>query len=122
MEDLILQLEHLKVERELMTPLENLRKAKHISSRALIETKPDYKLDKIYLLLEDFNIHTKENVSFDPDIYSDNYILQIIVRHCSDNYEKTFHGSYRERILNCLLFYENMIMCIPYEDFNPQGS
>ncbi len=117
MEDLILQFGTFGVSKpEFINkePHQQLLQAKELASKVLIERLSNKEVKLIYYELETFNLFVKERVSFNIEDYSDNHVLQKIIKQCDDYYNLAFMPSvnFRERILNCLLLYDNMLMCV----------
>ena len=60
--------------------------------------------------IEQFNSLLKQKINFDPHVYSDNPLLQNIVRKCNEFYIATFEGSIRYRLLQSLNFYNHILI------------
>lgn len=115
MDDLILQFQTFGITNQTFItkqPYHQLLHAKNLATKALVSTIPSHELKDLYSEMERFNIYTKEHVSFNTETYSDNPVLQKIIKQCDEYYHLTFQGDFRTRILNCLLLYDNMLMCI----------
>ena len=79
MEDLILRVQSTNLETTTnfaSNPLQAILNIMAEVESSLMSTKSDEELLPVYQKVESFNIFIQERVNFNPEIYSDNYILQ----------------------------------------------
>lgn len=97
---------------ESICPIKELIRLTHEIELALISTVPNEELENLYQNVEKFNNYLKTRIDFNPETYTDNYILQNIIINCNKYFNLSYYGSIRNRLLQSFLLYSYMIIAI----------